>query len=255
MYKLLVKGKISCNFPCTEAYSEQSLRTFVEAAQPFFIKPTDSWGGKLISLITINTAGYILKKQGYPNQYFGNKENLIKYLLKDNKDKLCIIQEKAPILTANSRPFDIRTHLQRDAANTWVFAGDLLRIGGYQSIVSNVVVSNGNVLETKPFLKRLFNSETKADSIIESLEKTSFQIARMLDRYYPFIDIGSDFGMDKNGGLWLIEVNTDDVNGRPDYELFNRLPDKSIFGEMKRRDEERNHKWLVDAFEGYFGKE
>jgi hypothetical protein len=70
-------------------------------------------------------------------------------------------QQAAPLLFFEGCPFDIRTHLQRDVEDQWVYAGDLVRVGGNYSIVSNVAISNGKVKEPKEVLKTLLPKREK----------------------------------------------------------------------------------------------
>ncbi len=243
MYKLLSSEKVSCHLPYTEKFSSDSLNKFIHEKEPFFIKPIESWGGTDISFIQMKN-GLQVQKQGYPTRTFPTEESLKDYLIPCYGTKTCIIQKKAPVIPYSNRPFDIRSHLQRDMDENWIYAGDLIRIGGADSIVSNVQISKGSVIETDAVLENLFESRRK--DIKDQLVTMSFEIARILDKYYRFLDVGSDFCLDEQGELWLIEVNTDDVNGRPDYNLFNMLPDKAAYNNMTQLEEKRFYKWIFE---------
>ncbi|WP_186576061.1 YheC/YheD family protein [Aquibacillus kalidii] len=242
MYKLLAPHSLPFKIPYTEYFSGPALYQFVFSQTPFFIKPVDTWAGRNISLITPMDQGFLLKHPNGSTEFHPTVDAFMHNMLGQYSKYQTIIQQRAPILSYDSRAFDIRIHLQRDKHGNWVNAGDLVRIGGKDAIVSNFLSKGGGIVETDFILGNLFD-HYYLHTIIENLSNSAFAIANLLDQYYPFIDIGADFGIDPYANLWLLEVNTNDRNGRPGYDLFKKLPNKTTYKQMIARDKDRTKAW------------
>lgn len=242
MYKLLAPYKFPFKMPYTTVLSVQSLEEFTNNNTPFYIKPVHTWAGMNISRVSRHYHGYLLKQPSGSNETFPTKQALLQRLAFLYTNTQVIIQQQTPTMTFDSKTFDIRVHLQRDERGKWLYAGDLIRIGGKESIVSNHFSNGGGVTETDYILQELF-PYTQVQKIKNNLVAATFSIAELLDSYYPFIDIGADFGVDQNGELWLFEVNTNDRQGRPAYDLFKKLPDRSTYKQMVAIDKRRRKVW------------
>ncbi|MDC3417412.1 YheC/YheD family protein [Aquibacillus salsiterrae] len=242
MYKLLAPHRLPFRIPYTALFSKQSLHYFVYQQAPFYIKPIDTWAGKKIARITPEYGGYTFQLPNGDSHYLPSEGELLQQLLHYYSHTHTIIQEHAPILPFNNRSIDIRVHMQRDKSGYWLYAGDLVRIGGEDAIVSNLFSKGGGVADTNFVLSNMFNYY-QVNLIKKNLKKSGFAIANLLDYYYHFIDIGADFSVDHEGNLWLLEVNTNDKNGRPSYDLFKELPNKTMHKQMVAKDKERKRFW------------
>ncbi|GGM18710.1 hypothetical protein GCM10011351_00650 [Paraliobacillus quinghaiensis] len=244
MYKLLAPYDFPFKLPYTSDLTRQSLEQFTYMGTPFFVKPVNTWAGKKISLVSRVYNGFLVKQPNGSGHTFPTIEALWQNLAHKYNLSQTIIQMQAPLASYDSRAFDIRVHLQRNEEGNWSYAGDLIRIGGYNTIVSNLFTNAGGVVETSSILENLY-PHYKVVMIQENLAESAFEIAKLLDTRFPFTDIGGDFGVDRNGDLWLIEVNTNDRNGRPSYDMFKKLTDKSIYKKMKAIDKRRHRIWKM----------
>ncbi|WP_409300802.1 YheC/YheD family protein [Peribacillus sp. SCS-155] len=237
--------------PDTKLFSKSALKDMISKYKHIYIKPFNSWGGKNVSTLEKQLQGeYIWTVQGKPSKIFITKEAACKEIESKSDEQSFIVQQAAPILAYESRPFDIRSHIQRNLDGNWIYEGDLVRVGGDNAIVSNVAISSGSVQETNKILSALFPPEVH-NLLSDSLVRSSYRICEILDQYYPFIEVGVDFGVDSNGRLWVIEVNTDDALGSPERELFLQLPDKSIYEKIMKRSEENIEQYLRFMFVSY----
>ncbi|WP_162880757.1 YheC/YheD family protein [Paraliobacillus sediminis] len=242
MYKLLAPYDLPLKIPYTSVFSIQSFEQFTSSSMPFYVKPVHTWAGLHIARITPVYNGYHVKFQSGTEETLPNQQVLWRKLEHYYQHTLVILQQQTPTIPFNSRAFDIRVHLQRDERGRWLYAGDLTRIGGDKSIVSNLFTNGGGVVETEFVLHHSF-PYAKGKKVIDNLAKAAFAISEVLDSQYPFIDIGADFGVDQNGDLWLFEVNTNDAKGRPAYDLFKKLPDKNVYKQMIAMDKRRHKVW------------
>lgn len=104
-------------------------------------------------------------------------------------------------------PFDIRMHVRKNLYGLWQPAAIYPRIGIGKGITSNIS-QGGGVSPLKPFLKANYGETWQQAH--ESILKVSRWFPKKFESLYDvnFDAFGIDFGLDKNGKLWLFEVNT-----------------------------------------------
>lgn len=255
MYRIMKQsGPEHFLLPQTEQLTEETFLHLIKQFGSVFVKSSASWGGKNIGRARAVNGRYIWHVQGNAAELFKSAESLCPEVLNFAAEGDFIVQQEAPLVRFGERPFDIRTHLQKDVDGQWLYAGDLIRLGGKDSVVSNIAISNGEVLPTSKVLNSLFPLSSRQEKILHALKTASFEICRVLDHYHPFLETGIDFGLDEEGNLWLIEVNTDDALGGPEKELFAQLPDQTPYHQMCERSEKVYTEWLKRmglAYENY----
>lgn len=237
MYKFLSQEEIKPGLlPFTVLYEKEAdLVPMLRRYHCIYVKPISTWGGEGIFRIQLQDCpdSFVLSSQGEEPKVFFDEQELIREMALRMEKKNYIIQQSAPIRQSNDRPMDIRVHMQKGSDGTWHYAGDLVRIGGENAIVSNVKISNGRVHPTNEILKE------ETQEIRQKLEEVSFKICRLLDQIYDYDEVGIDFGVDHEQNPWIIEVNTNDAIGMPSHELFAELPDASVYMRMMERTFER----------------
>jgi hypothetical protein len=254
MYKLLIKHSIkNIKIPETRLLADDSLASMITDYPLLYIKPIATWGGSDISTIQMNRGFLEWTLQGKEEIIFKDLKEAYNEINQYYHNKTSIIQRGIPAIHYDGRPFDIRTHLYKELDGSWIYAGDLIRIGGEGSLVSNIGISNGSVKPTDGVISLLF-TEQKPYFSKDLLKTVSFDICKMLDSYHSFTEVGLDFALDQNGNLWIIEVNTDDLKGSPDRELFSLLPDQSVYEKIMNYRAKMYEEWIqsmVDSFEDY----
>ncbi|WP_053360795.1 YheC/YheD family protein [Bacillus sp. FJAT-27251] len=254
MHKLLVRHSIKkVKIPDTELLSREALRSMLQEYHLLYIKPVDSWGGKGISTLEQSGNSFVWTIQGQEAAILHNFNEACEKIRQFYDDKSTIIQRGIPTVSYGGHPFDIRPHLYKEMDGSWVYAGDLVRIGGDGSIVSNVEISNGSVKPTDEVISALFPDPERRFST-DTLKEVSMEICHMLDQYHFFTEVGIDFGLDQGGNLWMIEVNTNDLQGEPDPYLFSLLPDQSSFNNIIDNKAKIHDRWMrhmMESFESY----
>lgn len=230
------------HLPKTRLLTFSSLRTMLARWQHVYIKPVETWGGSQISKISKAKKGWIVYTQNSPPNSFLDIEKLGGFILNMYENQKTIIQRMAPVAMFEHRPLDIRILMQRNNLEKWLFSGMLARIGGKHSIVSNIEISHGQVLPVSHVLQKILvpNTLYQRQQTIKKLKKTAKNICTVLDTYTCFNEVGIDYGIQKNGRLWLFEVNTNDTLGSPSHELFAKLPDQRIYRKIEQRTAVRN---------------
>lgn len=252
MYRLLSGRAVkSCRIPETRCCTPKVLHNFLNRFGSVYVKPIAGWGGERISRLEKEGSLWRWSRQGESQQMLKDWKSIEEFFLPLHPSDKYIVQQTAPLLTFEERPFNIRVHMQRTMDDSWIYAGELVRIGGPGSIVSNTQISDGTVV---PLSRIVSHFETDASSFFKTLQEVGEQICRLLDTIYPFNEVGIDLGLGQKKELWLIEVNTDDAQGGPSHELFAQLPDLTVYEQIRRRYASRvgvPH-WLQDYL---FGEE
>ncbi|MCF8565003.1 YheC/YheD family protein [Alicyclobacillus tolerans] len=252
MYKALQGEQIGpCRLPVTQGLSGSSLGVMLKKFRKVYVKPIDSWGGNFVSVVAFESGKYSWTMQQHSQQQYPTLSKLMQDLSAAYAHQICIVQQAAPLLGYQGRPFDIRVHMQRNTDDSWIYAGALVRAGGAKSIVSNVGISDGAVLPLENVLLAVL-AKPKARRIPVKLENIGYSIAGLLDNYRDFNEIGIDLGVDRDGQLWLIEVNTDDALGAPSHEIFADLPDPTIYKQLRHRAESRQMAMAKSLLEAFF---
>ncbi|MGZ4122786.1 MAG: YheC/YheD family protein [Tumebacillaceae bacterium] len=244
MYKALHGEYIgACQLPETALFSASELRRLLEEYGSVFVKPVFSWGGQGISRVERSAGHYAWTLQGESPVTYATFDQLADAIVPVYEKSHCIVQQTAPLLRYLDCTFDVRVHMQRELDGRWAYAGEVVRVSGADSIVSNVAISGGYVLAVEQVVTEVLPSEAYGGDVDAwkcKLGTVGFAICHLLDRYHLFNEIGIDLGLDQNGGLWLIEVNTDDALGGPSHELFAGLPDQTVYRQIRQRYEQRN---------------
>lgn len=254
MYKLLTLHSLkNIEIPETRLFTKDSLASMLTDYPLVYIKSIATWGGKDISTVHKNGSFFEWTIQGKEALTFKNFEETYKQIDQFYHDKITIIQRGIPAIRYNGRPFDIRSHLYREMDGSWIYAGDLIRIGGEGSLVSNIGISNGSVKPTDELIALLFPNQNHHFTK-DILKNVSLEICKMLDKFHFFTEVGLDFALDQNGNLWIIEVNTDDLKGCPDLELFSLLPDQSVYERIMNQKAKIYDNWIqfmIHSFDDY----
>ncbi|WP_428911597.1 YheC/YheD family protein [Niallia sp. Krafla_26] len=252
MYKLLIRHPVkNVQIPETQLYSTESLSSMLMKYPVLYIKPIASWGGTDISTLQLNENSYIWRVQGKDSVILDDFNEIYHQIGEFYQDTNIIIQRGIPTIRYDNQPFDIRSHLYKEMDGSWLYGGNLVRIGGAGSIVSNIEISNGTVKPTDEVISALFPNQPFS---IDTLKTISMDICHMLDQYHFFTEVGIDFGLDHDGNLWIIEVNTDDTQGCPDPYLFSLLPDQTSYNQIIQHKAKIYENWMrhmIDSFEAY----
>lgn len=246
-----------CKMPTATVYSSKAMAQMLQEFSSVFVKPLHTWGGHNISKVWGLHGQFHWCLQGRPGiRTYPSLELCIADLAAVYPEQSAIIQQTAPVVDMEGNPFDIRIHMQRDTDESWVLAGALARIGGRDSIVSNIQISQGTVQPVSYVLAKIAPKTFPSEECIEScLREIGLNICRVMDQHHAFDEIGIDIGMDAQGDFWLFEVNTNDVDGGPSHELFAQLPDKRVYYEIQDRYNRRNMDTVSSIFQELFGTE
>jgi glutathione synthase/RimK-type ligase-like ATP-grasp enzyme len=228
-YKLLRKSEeLQVNLPETEWLKESTFWRMLNKYEQVIIKPTGSYGGHgVIRFKKLNTSEYELQ-DGAKKKRFTDQDQ-VNTFLKKKTGKNYIVQQRIPLATVNGRPFDLRVMVQRHPHSKWQVTGKLAKVAGAGFIVTNIRMSSGKVVSVEHALKHSQLKSLRSGDLLAKLDKVALKSAAKLGPSYKWVKtMGIDMAFDKEGHVWIIEVNY-----APMLELFLKLKDKSIFRRIK----------------------
>lgn len=113
-------------------------------------------------------------------------------------------QEYLPLHDKNHAPFDIRIFLQKNQYGHWERKATGIRRGTPDTLISNL--SGGGRVESFLEWKKQYVGGKKVDRFINRIVK---HLPTFLEnRLVPLFEIGLDIGVDTNGNVWILDVNS-----------------------------------------------
>jgi hypothetical protein len=215
------------HLPSTAVYGRASLRRFLGRYGSVYIKPNyEHQGVGIIKAWKTKSGGYTyVKVRGSAAAALPSTDALHRKLRVRSKP-ISVVQEAIPLARAGGRPFDIRVMMMR-LRGRWTYAGMLAKVAGAGSVITNVRRGGGYVLTVPDALNKA--GQGGSSGKMANLRTLSYRICRRFNRYKYTRQIGIDYGIDRSGKIWVIEVNFD----FPSQELFAKLKDRSAYRKIK----------------------
>lgn len=187
------------------------LKSMCRKYDVIFLKPTCGSLGKGIIRIQRNSnqtyTCYFNSMNGYRTQWFVSLEKLYNVIYGKIKKSNYQIQQGLKLLTVNRRPVDFRALVQRGETGQWGITSIVARIAATNQFVSNQA-RGGTISTVKDALAR--TGTAAASGGLTKLRRAAVQIAEGIGAQMPghFAELGIDLGIDSQGRVWLIEVNS-----------------------------------------------
>jgi hypothetical protein len=220
VYEILKETILKEHLPKTCLYDGSNLKQMLLENNLLFLKPCNGNQGRGIYRMEKLQDGNInISKDSLPPRYiFKNDESFIEDLGKLMKaDKKYIIQKGILFIPFNNKNFDIRALVQKDINGIWEVSNLVSRIS-YENYYNTSIVEE--VSDSEILLKTLF-TDTVVMEIIDKINLLSITAAEEIDRKFKSMaELGVDFGIDRKGHPWIIEVN-----GFPYKSIYSRLSD------------------------------
>lgn len=214
--------------PQTARLTEASLKRMAAAHRSLYIKPDIGSLGIGIHKMTRTGDGYVLRstrRRSVRKRSFANLTKLYRHL--QSKRQKRIVQRAIPLDTVEARPYDIRAMVQRRPGGPWTCTGLFVKVGAADRIVTNYY-QGGQIWTIRKLLKRKRLPESAIKSKIRDLSRLSEKVSRILAaKRSGMYEMGIDWAFDKNGKLWILEVNSNHPQFHPlrklDRTAYNRM--------------------------------
>ncbi len=215
IYQCLMKDP-ACSFLVPETILHPSGKKIETMLQKYnvYIKPIHGSRGNGIIKCRMLPAGelechYYLENKPQVNRY----EKLAAFFQQHFPNGLegYIAQQEIDLVQKRKSPLDFRVHVNKNHRNSWEVPLICAKFAGKGSLTTHVK-RGGKVL----LVEEIFG-EAEGQKLKKRLESMALLVAGMIEKNYTETigEIGIDFGIDKEGRVWLFEVNS-----KPGYSVF-----------------------------------
>ena len=215
--------------PPTAILSRKSLARYLSRYRSVYVKPDREHMGRGVTRVWKEGGRFSIVRVKGKVRRAASIGDVYRYIRQKSGNSRYIVQKTIPLAKVNGRRFDIRVMMMRNGSGSWEYAGMLAKVAGKGSIITNVRRGGGYAVKVGTALAP-FLSASKRDAVQKRLVQLSYRICRHFDRFKRSSQIGVDFGVDRTGRIYLIEVNYD----YPSHGLFLRLKDKTYYRKIKR---------------------
>ncbi|MCM3092448.1 MULTISPECIES: YheC/YheD family endospore coat-associated protein [unclassified Cytobacillus] len=136
---------------------------------------------------------------------FNTLENLMRNVFAGRNLNRMLVQQGIHLLRQEQRAVDFRVHTNKDENGEWKVTAAAAKIAGPGSVTTHV--KSGGEIKT---LDEVFESDAEKTEAVAKLSEAALTISKALERNMEGIigEIGFDFGLDRNGHVWLFEANS-----------------------------------------------
>lgn len=235
VYQLLSTNEYLLSYlPETMPLNRENLEKMLAKYPQLYIKPANGSLGRGIIKATRNDSkkiNYTIYGRGRQHGRADHPSDFLKRTQSQRQKKPYIVQQGIDLAKYQDSAFDIRIIYQKNHAGQWMISKKFVRIAAHGSSISNLS-RGGRAERSKKVLAQVFsrnkriidakNSEMKSlcETVACTLEQTSQKL---------FGELGLDIGIDKQGQLWLIEVNS-----KPRKTTETELSKNIVYNTFKR---------------------
>jgi glutathione synthase/RimK-type ligase-like ATP-grasp enzyme len=213
VYQLLSEDQILKKYlPETKSLTTENMQDMMGKYKTLFVKPSNGSLGKGIIKVNILSKGkmsYVVYGNSRYKSQADNVEEFLKKTTKVRKDKPYIVQQGLDLAVYRGSLFDLRVIFQKNRDGKWLVAKKFVRLAPRGSSISNL--SRGGKVEiSKRIFRYIYHNKDRVNRKFEEAKQLCLRVATVLEEKSNGVygELGMDIGIDKNGALWLIEVNS-----------------------------------------------
>lgn len=202
---LLSHPGLAPHIPPTRLYTGDNLRSMLSVHGMVVIKPVKGAGGHGVIKVTSTGGGYSYTYYSRTRQ-FSSFQGLLQALKKEQKGRRYLIQKGIHLAKVNGRPIDYRVKYVKTAAG-WQIRSMVGRVAKPGLFVTNLC-RGGSMLTAAQGISRSLSGSMVARKKREMRELTRTATAVLEAKFHGIGQLGFDYGIDRNGKIWIFEVNT-----------------------------------------------
>ncbi|WP_304521874.1 YheC/YheD family protein [Bacillus toyonensis] len=208
-----------------EVENESALLSFLDQYLDVIVKPiSGSLGKGIMRLIVGANNQYTLQHTNKIFQFTDTSELLL-FLKQKIKSKPYIIQQYIQLSKVKNSPFDLRVIVQQKSNDhNWKITGIYAKVA-FDGYFTTNLAKKGTVMTVKQAIHDSDLTEMNDKELLEKINDAALRVAHKLNKISPHHRIwGLDMGIDSNGEIWIIEVNS-----KPGIQGFKRLEDQNMY--------------------------
>ncbi|MFD1178356.1 YheC/YheD family protein [Paenibacillus puldeungensis] len=190
-----------------------------------FLKPRNGTHGKRTLHIQLQPYSGEMRVRGRSSRNtvfrrrFPSAESGLAWVDKFTGTRPFLVQPYLHLSSETGEPFDVRVLMQKNERGEWSLTGMVVRVGQKHSLTSNLH-GGGTAYKALPFLIRELGVHDGKEAANE-IRTLSQRIPEYLETHFGRLaELGLDFGVDRQGSVWIIEVNS-----KPGRSSFFRIGD------------------------------
>lgn len=232
MYQWFSKDPaISSHIPATVLYhSPQDVFDMLAKYPEVYAKPTLGLRGRgIVRILTENNLIQFKYRESKENRdvSFTAAGQAGEYMQQRFRPGRYLIQQAVNLLEYQDGIIDFRCVVQKNQAGAWICRAIIGRSGVKDSIVSNIS-SGGSAFPAELILKK--SGAKNSAELKAAMTALAITVCNQLDEYgINCGTLGLDIGIDRQGRLWLIEINNRD----PDPSIALDIHDTSLYYDLK----------------------
>lgn len=204
----------------------QDLDAILQRYRSAVIKPNGGSHGQGVAAILPGQNGIHVRGRTHGNRSFDhrlvNRSQMEQWVARFINGTRYVVQPYLPLCTTDGRPFDVRILVQKSEKGDWVQTGMAVRVGKPQTVTSNLH-GGGKAIRAETFFTRQYAPEL-CTAILDKLQWLSTLVPmRIESRHGRMVEVGLDVGIDPQGRVWLLEVNS-----KPGRSVFLLTGEKEI---------------------------
>ncbi|QMV43761.1 YheC/YheD family endospore coat-associated protein [Cohnella cholangitidis] len=232
IYRTLGKvANFRSHLPATKLYqSAEDVSSALKKFPTVYLKPINGTGGRGILRIDRGRDGTLLLQGRNHSRSIVQPKRILRSGLAaalgkwDMRGDRYIVQQGLNIKLPNGRIHDYRMLVQKNSIGTWEVTGCAGRVGPLRSITSNLH-GGGEAASMNSLLRQWIGNETTIKQIRETAETFGLSVARHLESSYGALcELALDLAIDRNGKIWLLEVNP-----KPSREVFKQAGEREVY--------------------------
>lgn len=186
----------------------EDIGSMLTSHRVLYIKPVTGSLGRGILRVTRESGRFVFKTRGGRVGHALSINNLYSKIRGIIGKKVYIVQQGINLIPYEGKVVDIRALMQKNGEGVWSITKVYARVGPKGNITSNLA-SGGTAHSLNKVMAGHFDQE-KIDEIRQQLRALSIKVCEAVEKTSGeiFGEMGVDLGIDKEGRLWIIEVNS-----------------------------------------------
>lgn len=202
---LLSEPALVPHIPPTRKYSPDGLFSMLEQHGMVVIKPIVGTGGGGVIKVSREGSGYSYTYRNV-TRHASTFPGLLQALASRTGKRSYMIQKGIHLATVNGRPIDYRVKYVKTYKG-WEYRAIVGRIARRGLFVTNLS-QGGDLVTGSQGIRASLGASHVADKKAK-MRALTVLATRVLERKYPGIgQLGFDYGIDRQGKIWIFEVNT-----------------------------------------------
>ncbi len=186
----------------------EDLTSMLTSFHSLYIKPVTGSLGHGIIRVTRESGHFVIKTRGGRVQHALSLKEVYRKVRAITGKRIHLVQQGINLISYDGRVVDMRTLMQKDGQGSWTITKVYARVGRKGNITSNLA-SGGTAYSLNQVLTGHFEKK-RIDEIKKQIRELSIKVCEAIEQTSGqiFGEMGVDLGIDKDGRIWINEVNS-----------------------------------------------